>query len=244
MEYLEHAAAHGHTAFGMHAVEWLFLLSGGITVAYMTKLFVALFVERNPVRQQQFNEQRNCMNRVSAFALLASATVLPALGLTTNMTMNRIAEQGTDFFLAAPLAHAVNYLAWENLKGGLISIGIGFAIYFGFVRTVLMRKEGSMRVYVDLWPKRLDLEELLYRPALLKWFPGLLGPVAALFGENRISGPAAKAAVIGTAKTASLFGENRITGYAGRIIFRVMEVFSHGLSDLLDALVALIRKTV
>ena len=31
----------------MKAVEWIFLLSGGLTVAYMTKLFVAIFIEKN-----------------------------------------------------------------------------------------------------------------------------------------------------------------------------------------------------
>ena len=45
-----------------------------------------------------------------------------------------------------------------NLKGGMISLGIGAAVYLLFVRRVLMR-DGS---YVDLWPEKLDLEEGLY----------------------------------------------------------------------------------
>lgn len=38
------------------AVEWIFLASGGMTVAYMTKLFVAVFVEKHPERQEEFDK--------------------------------------------------------------------------------------------------------------------------------------------------------------------------------------------
>ena len=31
----------------LRAIEWVFLASGGLTVAYMTKLYVALFIEKN-----------------------------------------------------------------------------------------------------------------------------------------------------------------------------------------------------
>ena len=31
----------------LRTVEWIFLLSGGMTLCYMTKLFVSIFVERN-----------------------------------------------------------------------------------------------------------------------------------------------------------------------------------------------------
>lgn len=30
----------------MQAVEWIFLISGGMTVAYMLKLYICLFVEK------------------------------------------------------------------------------------------------------------------------------------------------------------------------------------------------------
>ncbi len=268
VEYIGHLAHLGAGTFGMRAVEWLFLLSGGITVAYMTKLFVALFVERHPTRQAEFDAKRRYMRPLSAIALLFSALLLPALGLTANVSMNAIADLGTDFLRAGPLEHAVHYLSWENLKGGLISIAIGFALYFGVVRTVLMRRENGVRVYVNRWPARLDLEELVYRPLLLKWLPGLLGPLAALFGENRISTPLARGVWKLGCRLAALFGENRITEPAAKRVFRIasgtsaqfgenrvlaptakrgfrgLKVAAHALSDLVDALVLLLKKTV
>ena len=268
VEFTEILYESGSPTFFMHAAEWIFLISGGITVAYMTKLFAALFVEKHPSRQAEFDARTKYMNPVSTFALLISAIALPALGVTANISMNAIADLGTDFFRASALEHSVHYLSWENLRGGLISILIGAALYFGVVRTVLIRKKDGGSEYVNLWPAWLDLEELLYRPLLLKWLPGLLGPTAALFGQNRLTAPAAnavvkagektamlfgenqltapaaKAVVRAGEETAKLFGENRISGPAASALVRIQEIASHAFSDLLDAAVFLLRKIV
>lgn len=244
VEYIEHLEAHGLNAFGFRTVEWLFLFSGGVTVAYMTKLFVALFLEKHPTRQAEFDAKKRYMNPVSAFALCGSALLLPALGLSANVTMNGIAELGTDFFHGGALAHPVQYLAWGNLKGGLISIAIGFALYFGVVRTVLMTGKKGERVYVNRLPAWLDLEELLYRPLLLRWLPGVLGPVAALFGKNKLTAPLAKGVLQAGTGIARLFGENVVTAPLAKGTLQVGKTVSHAFSDALDALVLLLRKTV
>ena len=50
VEYIEELRHVGEAAGIYKAVEWAFLFAGGITVAYMTKLFVAIFIEK-PARQ-------------------------------------------------------------------------------------------------------------------------------------------------------------------------------------------------
>lgn len=205
-----------HYAGALKTVEWLFLISGGMTLAYMTKLYVCLFMEKHPTRQAEFDAKKRYMNPMSTIALILPAAILPVLGLTANVSMNGIADLGTDFFHAGHLEHAVHYLSLENLKGAVISVIIGSLLYFLLIRKVLM-KDGK---YVNLWPEKLDLEELLYRPLLLRWLPAIGGSFAALFGENRITGPAAKGAV-------------RLGGILGRIA-----------CDLPDALIYLLGKTV
>ena len=200
----------------MTLVEWLFLISGGMTVAYMTKLYVALFVEKHPEKQREYVEKRHYMGPLSVFALLGSAIILPALGLTANWSMNAIADLGTDFLHAGYLHHEVEYLSWTNLKGALISIAIGAVLYFFVVRKLLM-KDGR---YVDRWPAKLDLEELVYRPLILKWLPGFFGWVADLFGNNRITGPLCR-------------GVLRLTGILSRLF-----------ADSLDGVVFLLMKTL
>ena len=198
-------------------VEWLFLGSGGLTVAYMTKLYVCIFVEKHPQKQAEFDENRKYMNIRSAIALCVPALILPALGLTASRSMDAIASLGTDFFHAGPLEHAVRYLSLENLKGAAISLAIGALVYFFIVRRLLMR-DGR---YVNLWPAKLDLEDLVYRPLLLSWLPGLVGAVCAVFGENKVSRRLYRWGLEGTGRLCALFGENRISGPVFRWILNV-----------------------
>ena len=210
---VEGAAEYG---WGLTLVEWLFLISGGMTLAYMTKLYVCLFIEKHPTRQSEFDEKKKYMSPLSALAVLPPALMLPVLGLSANMSMNFIADLGTDFFHSGQLHHAVHYLSLENLKGALISVAIGTALYFLFIRKFLM-KDGN---YVDRWPEKLDLENLLYRPLVLTWLPGVFGWICALFGENRLTGALSRLAL-------------RFSGILGRIF-----------CDLPDALVLVLAKFV
>ncbi len=172
VEYME--AAGGDLFW--HAAEWVFLFTGGMTVSYMLKLFVALFVEKHPHRQAEFDAlgsvkrggsgEKRYMNTASGAALGITAAILPVLGLTPHMTMDRIAALGEGFFRMEGHAHAVEYFAFANLKGGLISIAIGVFLYVVVIRGLLMEGEGAGRHYVNRWPQWLDLENLVYRPAL------------------------------------------------------------------------------
>ena len=188
-------------------VEWLFLFSGGLTLAYMTKLFVCIFLEKHPEKQEEYDQNRHYMNLRSAVALCVPAVILPVLGLTASRSMDAIAALGTDFFHAGHLEHAVHYLSPENLKGAAISVAIGALVYFLIVRKLLMR-DGS---YVNLWPAKLDLENLVYRPLLLRWLPGLFGPVCAVFAENKLTRRLYHGGLELCGKLAGLFGKNRLT---------------------------------
>ena len=165
------------------AVEWLFLISGGLTVAYMTKLFVAIFVEKNgdAARQASYDEKKPYMNRVTGFALTVSAVILLLWGLVPGLTMDPAARLGQSFMQLTEFGEKVAYFSLGNLAGALVSIGIGAIVYLVFVRRMLM-KPGKVRGtadgtagYVNPWPAWLDLEELLYRPLLLSLLPLLCG---------------------------------------------------------------------
>lgn len=222
------------------AVEWLFLISGGLTVAYMTKLFVCVFVEKHPEKQADHDAKTDYMNLRSAISLLIPAALLPVLGLTASRSMNAIADLGTDFFHAGVLEHAVHYLSLENLKGAGISVAIGAFVYFLVVRKLLMR-DGK---YVNVLPAKLDLEDLIYRPLILKVLPAVFGRICALFGENRLTAPLWRFTVASTGKVAELAGENKLTGPAAKGVFRAGGILSRIFVDSTDALTLLLRKTV
>lgn len=194
-----------HYGWPLKLTEWVFLFSGGLTVAYMTKLFVAIFIEKHPTRQAEFDARKAWLSRPAALALGCSAALIPLLGFTADLSMNAIADLATDFLHGEPIAHAVRYLSPENLKGAAVSIAIGAGVYLLIVRP-WMRRDGN---YVNRWPQKLDLEELVYRPLLLKLLPGLLGVPAALFGENRLTARLCRVLMALGGRLAALFGENR-----------------------------------
>ncbi|MEG1847448.1 MAG: complex I subunit 5 family protein [Lachnospiraceae bacterium] len=168
-----------------HGVENLFLFSGGLTIAYMAKIYIALFIEKNSNKQKQAEfdaMSQHYMNNQSRFALLISAVILPIMGCFSGLIMNNIADMGEGFMHLKTMEENVNYYSMTNLQGGAISIAIGIILYCLIVRVALMDKDTEEQPeYCDLWPSWLDLEDLIYRPLLLKVFPMIFGTISRVF---------------------------------------------------------------
>lgn len=166
-------------AAAMKGIEWLFLISGGLTVAYMTKLYVALFIEKNndAAVQEKFDSLKDSyMNKESAAALAISAALLPVMGFFPNQVMNPVADLGYGFMQGTTNAYGMaSWFSMVNLKGAFTSILIGAVIYLAVVRLWLMKKEEGRSIYVNRWYKYLDLEDYLYRPILLGALPFVFG---------------------------------------------------------------------
>lgn len=187
--------AYFSTSF-MRAVEQIFLISGGLTAAYMTKLYICLFVEKNAdeaVQKKYDGLNGKYMSRTGAFALTVSAALLPLMGLLPGIIMDGMADMGQDF-LQTKATEKVSYFSSGNLKGAMISLLFGALIYTVFVRFVLMKKSSTVALdsenaahspsmvcadarkhYVNCMPVWLDLENLIYRPLLLKILPFTFG---------------------------------------------------------------------
>ena len=201
VEYI-HAleGGHLHSAFfnlgSMKAIEWIFLVSGGLTVAYMCKLFVAVFLEKNRDENLQaaFDAKKAYWKPVSAVALTTAAVVIPVMGMLPGVTMDALADMAQEFLGVHHAPHAVHYFAWVNLKGSVISLAIGAAVYFLVVRGWMMSKqESGEKIYVNRWPAWIDLEVYFYRPLLEKILPGLLGFLCMLM--DNFFGVCAKLAI-------------------------------------------------
>ncbi len=178
LEYAEALLEAGKPFLWVRAVEWIFLLTGGMTIAYMTKIFMAVFVEKHPTRQAEFDAGKSIMNRESAFALLVPTILLVIMGFFPYGTMNRIADLAQGFLYGTSPEHAVHYFSFANLQGALISLCIGAVVYLGIIRKFLMETdENGNRVYRDAWPAWLDLEDRVYRPLFQKAAVAVAGAV-------------------------------------------------------------------
>ena len=223
VEYLEAgvAASRFFTAGSMRGIEWVFLISGGLTVAYMCKLFAAVFLEKNEdaAVQKAYDENKSYMKPLSAGVLALSAVIIPVLGLLPYFTMDRLADLAQGFMGAAHEGHQVHYFTWTNLKGGLISIAIGAAVYVVVARGWMMKKRANeTKYYVNRWPGKLDLEERLYRPLLLKVLPGIFGRLCAVL--------------------------DNMADVAVRVLKAVASFLAGVLDVAVDGVVVLLRKTI
>ncbi len=200
----------GELAFAKVA-EILFLVGGGCTLAYMTKLFVILFIEKpeNNANEHTSKRYENPLTR----SALASACV-PVLFTGIPAVAEYIGKRAA-FFVGGDPAVGVKYFGWECLSGAVYTILIGVAVYFLFVRTATKRKE----CYVDILPSWADLEKSVYVP-VIKGLTAALTYIAHFFGENIVSG-----AIYRLAKSTLLF-------------------VAHVLSDLLDLMIYVAKRTV
>lgn len=184
VEYI-HELEGGHveeiifTLSNMQVFEWIFLISGGMTIAYMTKLYIAVFVEKNQddVVQVKYDAMKKYMNPLSRVVLTICATLFPIMGFLPYATMDKMADISAAFMGWDHAGHSVNYFTWINLKGSVISIVIGAAIYFLIIRKLLMKQQENGVFYVNRWWKYFDLEDYFYRPVLLKFLPAVCASV-------------------------------------------------------------------
>lgn len=161
-------------------VEVLFLLAGGCTLAYMLKLYICIFIEKNnnAEKQAEFDEKKKYMNFGSGFAIMGSAAMIPLIGVVPNITADKIMDLGQSFFGVGILDHGVHYFAFHNMKGSLVSIAIGAILYYALVRVCLTEKDKQGQlVYADYWPKWLDLENKIYRPVFIRFIPFICGVI-------------------------------------------------------------------
>lgn len=153
--------------------EWIFLFAAGLTTAYMLKLYLCIFWQKNPdaAKQARYDALKNSgMTARSNLVLLLTAVPLLIIGLFPNQALLPLTRRCADFFNRPALANDVAFFSLTNLMGGGISLLIGVLVYFFFVRKILFsEKEG----YLDRWPKWLDLEEIFYRPVFCRFLPWL-----------------------------------------------------------------------
>ncbi len=184
VEYAEMAAEAGGAAGWITVLEWVFLLTGGMTLAYMGKLFTVLFIDRPQkvhltAKEKKRLEKGICksyMSPLSVVTLSVVALIIPVFGILPGLTMNQLADLTAPFF-GAESAGDIAYFSLTNLKGSLISILFGVVIYLAVMRLLARKTADGQREYLDCWPVWLDLENSVYRVLLEKVLLPLLGVV-------------------------------------------------------------------
>ena len=199
---LHHEGIHGFWQYDIYSiVEWIFTISGGLTFAYMTKLYIAVFWEKNvdaAVQKKYDDMNKTYISPLSKFAIGLSAIIPPLFGFTSTIMdrvnkynlglMDKLADVGETFMTegAHAFEHADKFLdifSMDCLVGAGKSLLIGALVYLLFIRTLLMRRENGKRVYINVWPAWLDLEDSVYRPVVMVGLVNLCGFICSIFDQ-------------------------------------------------------------
>ena len=166
-------------------VEGIFILTGGMTTAYMIKIFVCVCLERNQFNQERMTRlNRRYIAKASLFALLASTMLLPVLGFNPNLFMKPIARFGQTFMQGVDYYTTIDLFEGATLMGALPPIWIGLILYFFIIRGCLMgRDEANRKIYLNVWPPSLDIEKKIYKPVFLRVLPFIGAMIARTYGS-------------------------------------------------------------
>ncbi len=177
------------TSAMMRVVEVLFLFSGGLTVAYMTKLFVVLFVEKNSDKkvQEAYEAKKEYAAPGSKLAIGVCALPIPFIGVLPDLVAGPVAKYGLVQFGLSDLLEDqlgnIRYYSLKNIAGALISIAVGAAVYFIVVRLLMLRGISSERKaegYHDIFPAWIDMEKYVYRAVFYTAVPFVLGIISRI----------------------------------------------------------------
>lgn len=153
----------------MELVEVLFLLSGGLTLAYMAKLYIVLFIQKNvnPSLQQEYEKKKKYMTIAQKLAIGLCVVPIPFLGLMLFRVADKLMEYSMEFMHANGFEHKIAYFSLTNLSGALISIAAAVVIYLVFVRLLMVKKNQ----YRSIWPDWINMEKYVYRAVFYKAIP-------------------------------------------------------------------------
>lgn len=152
-----------------HLVEGIFLFSGGLTLAYMAKLYIVLFVEKNKneTLQKQYEQNKSYMTLQQKIAIGLCALPIPIIGLLPNLSADTLMKYGMELLYVEGFAEKVHYFSWTNLSGAFISIVAAAVVYILVVRLLMYHKE----TYRSIWPNWLSMEKYLYRAIFYRAIP-------------------------------------------------------------------------
>lgn len=159
-ESLVEAAHKYHTPF-FQLAEVVFYAASAMTVAYMLKIFITVFLEENP---EYYGQYKDHIKKRALFPMAIIGSCILAVGIYPMPVLHMVEEALLTFHVHTH--HIPNVFVFEALKSSAITLALGTAIYLLFVRRFLYRKMGQKRIYINPTTHWLQLEEHIYVPVL------------------------------------------------------------------------------
>jgi hydrogenase-4 component B len=159
---LHEALAEAHVLYHTElflAAEVIFALSSSFTVAYLLKLFVVIFIEKD---NGNFKDVDSKIGRATIVPMVILGGLITYIGLRPNSILYIL--EGTLKTFGEIHYIETHFLSFHAMKSSMITILIGCSIYLLFVRKVLRKFSQGSWYYINPTSKWLDLYKHLYKP--------------------------------------------------------------------------------
>ena len=152
-------AQHMYGGIFFKMCEFVFIISSSFTVAYLLKIFVAVFIEKS---NQDIEAVKAKITKRALLPMIIFSLMSIYIGLNPNAILLVLDKSLQPFGNAHPLS--VNFYTLNNIKSSIVIILIGIIIYLGFIRRILKKGEGANWYYVNPTLNWLNLEKHIYKP--------------------------------------------------------------------------------
>lgn len=163
-EALVEAAHLYHTPYFIIA-EVVFYAASAMTVAYMLKIFITVFIEKNPEYTGQY---KDAIRKRALFPMGLISGCILILGLFPEPILHIVQTALNTFDISAH--HMPHVFVSEAFKSAALSTGLGVTLYIMFVRRYLYRRMGQKRIYINPTTHWFQLEENLYVPVIRRLY--------------------------------------------------------------------------
>ncbi|MBN2260034.1 MAG: hypothetical protein JW702_05800 [Clostridiales bacterium] len=154
--------------FIFEIAELIFYLGGALTVAYMLKLFIAVFVKENKEFQGQYKLK---FRKRALLPLFILASIIIFIGLFPVYFIGLLSGTGQMFNYTLPLEWS--FFTRESLMSSFLTMSFGIMIYTLIVQNHLVIKMENQMIYVNPSYKWFSLEDNLYKPIIKSVFKTL-----------------------------------------------------------------------
>lgn len=157
-EALSEAHAMYHTNL-FTAAEVAFTLSSSFTVAYLLKIFIAVFVERS---DNNFDHVNYKPSKATVLPLGILSALIVFIGIKPDFILGILGDALKTFSGAHSVE--IHVFSIESIKSSAITILLGCSIYLLFIRKVLRKGTGTSWYYINPVLNWFNLENNLYKP--------------------------------------------------------------------------------
>lgn len=142
-------------------VESIFILGGSLTVAYLLKIFVTVFWQRN---DEFYGQHKHLVKKRALLPMAVLGAGIVFIGLRPELLFAYINEATRGFGVTK--AHMPNFFTSDTIMGFILPLALGILIYVGYARGVLLQEKDGKMIYTNPSLNWIELERDIYRPLI------------------------------------------------------------------------------